>query len=75
MKAHVNNKYIRKIHKRRTFKYEKYVCGYSQKLLLAEVEHARASGAPWVRKFGKLSIQENLVVRSAYPVRLYTLRR
>ena len=31
--------------------------------LLAELSRAkRASGAPWVRKFGKLSIRENLVM-------------
>ena len=34
---------------------------------------AHAWGAPWVRKFGKLSIRENLVVTSAYSVRPYTL--
>ena len=34
---------------------------------------ARARGAPWVRKFGKLSIRENLVVTSAYSVRRYNL--
>ena len=33
----------------------------------------RASGAPWVRKFGKLFIRENLVMTSAYSVRPYTL--
>ena len=32
-------------------------------LLLAELSRAkRASGAPWVIKFGKLSIRENLVM-------------
>ena len=31
--------------------------------LIAELSRAkRASGAPWVRKFGKLSIRENLVI-------------
>ena len=31
--------------------------------LIAELSRAkRASGAPWVRKFGKLTIRENLVV-------------
>ena len=31
--------------------------------IIAELSHARlASGAPWVRKFGKLSIRENLVL-------------
>ena len=32
-------------------------------LILAELSRAkRASGAPWVIKFGKLSIRENLVM-------------
>ena len=35
----------------------------------ALAREARAGGAPWVRKFGKLSIRENLVVTSAYSVR------
>ena len=39
----------------------------------ALVLEARAGGAPWVRKVGKLSIRENLVVTSAYSVRPYTL--
>ena len=30
-------------------------------ILIAELPRAR-SGAPWVRKFGKLSIRENLVM-------------
>ena len=32
--------------------------------IIAELSHAKraCSGAPWVRKFGKLSIQENLVM-------------
>ena len=43
--------------------------------IIAELlaREARASGAPWVRKFGKLSIRENWVITSAYSVRPYTL--
>ena len=34
-----------------------------RKHIIAELRRAkRASGAPWVRKFGKPSIQENLVM-------------
>ena len=39
----------------------------------AHALEARVRGAPWVRKLGKLSIRENLVVTSAYSVRPYTL--
>ena len=37
--------------------------GYFRTPFTAELSRAkRASGAPWVRKFGKLSIRENLVM-------------
>ena len=38
--------------------YAKY---HAQIMLLAELSRAQ-SGAPWVRKFGKLSIRENVVI-------------
>ena len=42
-----------------------YLRPYCDKIdrIIAELSRAkRASGAPWVRKFGKLSIRENLVM-------------
>ena len=44
-----------------------------QGAMIAELSRAkRASGAPWVRKFGKLSIRENLVMTYSTNDRPYT---
>ena len=48
-------------------------CLPSEDISGALVRAKRASGAPWVRKFGKLSIREDWVMTSAYSVRPYTL--
>ena len=39
------------------------ICWLFQNAVIAELSRAkRASAAPWVRKFGKISIRENLVM-------------
>ena len=39
------------------------ICWLFQNAVIAELSRAKhASGEPWVRKFGKLSIQENLLM-------------
>ena len=49
------------IHQREKEKERERVSG--KIVFIAELSRAkRASGAPWVRKFGKLSIRENLVI-------------
>ena len=48
---------------------------YISEIIVAELRRAkRASGAPWVRNFGNLSLREILVMTSAYArPRLQTL--